>query len=265
MSKPLKTIRNAAGTTPIDAALVLGSGLSAIGQLLEDKVAIPFSELKGFPGGSGVSGHGRELLIGLLGGKRIAVLTGREHYYEHGNAAAMRPALETLAELGTATLLLTNSAGSLKPDTRPGDLMLIADHINYAGINPLIGEPSDRRFVNMVNAYDPDLRAKAHAMGARLDIELKEGVYLWYSGPSFETVAEIQMAIRLGADAVGMSTAPEVILARMLGLKVWACSSITNMGAGLSDEKISHEHTKTMAVQGAEKLKRLIPALVEAI
>ena len=143
--------------------------------------------------------------------------------------------------------------------------MLIADHINYAGMNPLIGEPSDKRFVNMVNAYDPALRSLAHAIGARLDISLKEGIYLWYSGPSFETVAEIQMAIRLGANAVGMSTAPEVILARMLGLKVWACSSITNMGAGLSDENISHEHTKTMAVQGAEKLKRLIPALLEAI
>lgn len=264
MTKAAKIIRKIAGTTPISAAVVLGSGLSAIGDLLGDKVAIPYSELKGFPGG-GVSGHGRDLLVGTLGGKRIAVLTGREHYYEHGNAAAMRPALETMADLGAQTLLLTNSAGSLDQAIRPGDLMLIADHINYAGMNPLIGEPSDRRFVNMVNAYDPALRSLAQAIGARLDISLKEGIYLWYSGPSFETVAEIQMAIRLGANAVGMSTAPEVILARMLGLKVWACSSITNMGAGLSDEHISHEHTKTMAVQGAEKLKKLIPALLEAI
>jgi purine-nucleoside phosphorylase len=264
VTKAAKTIRKIAGDTPIAAGLVLGSGLSALGEALEDKVTIPFSELKGLPGG-GVSGHGRDLLVGEMGGKRIAILTGREHYYEHGNAAAMRPALETLAELGATTLLLTNSAGSLVADTRPGDLMLIADHINYAGMNPLIGEPTDRRFVNMVNAYDPELRGKAHEIGGNLGIALKEGVYLWYSGPSFETVAEIQMAIRLGAHAVGMSTAPEVILARMLGLRVWACSSITNMGAGLSDEKISHEHTKTMAVQGADKLKRLIPALVEAL
>lgn len=264
MTKAAKTIRKIAGTTPISAGLVLGSGLSAIGDLLSDRVAIPYEELKGFPGGK-VSGHGRDLLIGTLGGKRVAVLTGREHYYENGNADAMRVALETLADLGAQTLLLTNSAGSLEQETRPGDLMMIADHINYAGMNPLIGEPSDKRFVNMVNAYDPALRSLAHAIGARLDITLKEGIYLWYSGPSFETVAEIQMAIRLGANAVGMSTAPEVILARMLGLKVWACSSITNMGAGLSDENISHEHTKTMAVQGAEKLKKLIPALLEAI
>lgn len=264
MTKAAKTIRKIAGDTPIAAGLVLGSGLSALGEALEDKVTIPFSELKGFPGG-GVSGHGRDLLVGEMGGKRIAILTGREHYYEHGNAAAMRPALETLAELGATTLLLTNSAGSLVADTRPGDLMLIADHINYAGMNPLIGEPTDRRFVNMVNAYDPELRGKSREIAGNLGIALKEGVYLWYSGPSFETVAEIQMAIRLGAHAVGMSTAPEVIVARMLGLRVWACSSITNMGAGLSDEKISHEHTKTMAVQGADKLKQLIPALVEAL
>jgi len=119
--------------------------------------------------------------------------------------------------------------------------------------------------VNMVDCYNPDLRDKAKAIGERLGFAVGEGIYLWYSGPSFETIAEIQMAIRLGANAVGMSTAPEVILGRFLGMKVWACSSITNMGAGLSNEKISHEHTKTMAVQGAEKLKRLIPALVEEL
>ena len=264
MTKASKTIRKIAGDAPIAAGIVLGSGLSALGDALEDRLAIPFSELKGFPAG-GVSGHGRDLLIGEMGGKRIAIRTGREHYYEHGNPAAMRPALETLAELGAATLILTNSAGSLDPETGPGDLMLIADHINYAGMNPLIGEPTDRRFVNMVDAYDPALRRKSLEIAHAFGIPLKEGVYLWYSGPSFETVAEIRMAIRLGANAVGMSTAPEVIIARMLGLRVWACSSITNMGAGLSSENISHEHTKAMAVQGAEKLKKLIPALVEAL
>lgn len=266
----LNVIRARAGANvEIAAALVLGSGLSGLGDLLADRVSIPYGDLEGFPGqrhaGEGVSGHGKDLLIGTMGKKRIAILTGREHYYEHGNAAAMRPALETMAELGAQTLLLTNSAGSLERDFRPGDLMMLADHINYAGMNPLIGEPTDRRFVNMVDAYDPGLRQKARATALSLGIVLNEGVYLWYSGPSFETVAEIRMAITLGATAVGMSTAPEVILARMLGLEVWACSSITNMGAGLSDEKISHEHTKQMAGIGAEKLTRLIPALVEAL
>ncbi|WP_224705577.1 purine-nucleoside phosphorylase [Devosia aquimaris] len=264
MTKAAKIIQKIAGKEPVAAAIVLGSGLSAIGHLLADKLTIPYSELKGFPGG-GVSGHGRDLLIGTLGGKRVAVLTGRQHYYEHGNAAAMRPALEAMAEIGAETLLLTNSAGSLDERFQPGDLMMLSDHINYAGMNPLIGEPTDRRFVNMVNCYDPELRDKAQRRAAALDIKLGQGIYLWYSGPSFETVAEIQMAVRLGANAVGMSTAPEVILGRFLGLKVWACSSITNMGAGLSSENISHEHTKIMAVQGAEKLKRLIPALVEEL
>ena len=264
MTKAAKTIRKIAGDLTLDAALVLGSGLSALGDALKDQVAIPFSELKGFPSG-GVSGHGRDLLIGTMGGKRLAILTGRQHYYEHGNAAAMRPALETLADLGCKTLLLTNSAGSLDPANGPGQLMLIGDHINFSGLNPLIGEPTDRRFVNMTGAYDAELRRKSHEIANAFGIPLKEGVYIWYSGPSFETPAEIRMAIRLGGDAVGMSTVPEVILARMLGLKVWACSSITNMGAGLSDEQISHEHTKTMAVQGAEKLRKLIPALVEAL
>lgn len=265
----LEFIRDRAGTEPIVAGLILGSGLSSLGDLLEDKITLPFSELPGFPGYGattvGVSGHGRELLIGRMSGKRIAILTGREHYYEHGNAAAMRPALETLAGMGAHTLLLTNSAGSLDADVQPGNLMLLNDHINYAGMNPLIGEPTDKRFVNMVDCYDPTLRVKTHGVAGRLGIALKEGVYLWYSGPSFETVAEIEMAIRLGANAVGMSTAPEVILGRMLGMKVWACSSVTNMGAGLSDENISHEHTKRVAKTGAEKLQRLIPALVEEL
>ena len=264
MAKAHKTIRNLAGADPIDAALILGSGLSEIGDLLDERVAIPFGQLKGFPQG-GVSGHGKDLLIGRMGGKRLAILTGRQHYYEHGDPAAMRPALETLAELGVGTLLLTNSAGSLDPEIVPGNLMLIADHINYAGVNPLIGEATDRRFVNMVDAYDPELRAATHVVASRLEIALKEGVYMWYSGPSFETPAEIRMAVTLGADAVGMSTVPEVILGRFFGMRVWACSSITNMGAGMAAETISHTQTKEVAKLGAEKLKRLIPALMEEI
>lgn len=265
----LHRIKRALADAHVDVGIVLGSGLSSIADKVTDRTVISYDELEGFPGhgrkSGGVSGHGKDLVIGAMGGKRVAILTGREHYYEHGNAAAMRPAIETLAELGARTLLLTNSAGSLDPDVEPGDLMLLSDHINYAGMNPLIGEPTDRRFVNMVDCYDPDLRAKSQDIAKRLGFALKQGIYLWYSGPSFETVAEIQMAIRLGANAVGMSTVPEVIIARMLGLKAWACSSVTNMGAGLRDEEISHAQTKRMAVAGAEKLQRLIPQLVEEL
>ncbi|MEX0859571.1 MAG: purine-nucleoside phosphorylase [Cucumibacter sp.] len=258
-------IRNRAGATPIEAALVLGSGLSGIGAALEDRSVIPYADLPGFPGG-GVSGHGSDLLVGRLSGRRVAILTGREHYYEHGNSAAMRPALETIAAFGAKTLLLTNSAGSLDRAIPPGNLMMLRDHLNYAGANPLIGEPTDARFVNMVDAYDPALRQRAREIAASLGVPLGEGVYMWYSGPSFETPAEIQMAIRLGANAVGMSTVPEAIIGRFLGLRVWACSSITNFGAGLDPgETISHEQTKAVALQGAGKLQKLIAGLAREL
>ncbi|WP_127145176.1 purine-nucleoside phosphorylase [Pelagibacterium montanilacus] len=261
MTKAAKTIRAAAGKAPIDAALILGSGLSRLGDLLTDRITIPFSDLKGFPEG-GVSGHGRDLLVGEMAGKRIAILTGRQHYYEQGDAAAMRPAIATLADLGAKTLLLTNSAGSLDPEIVPGELMVLSDHINYAGMNPLIGEETDRRFVNLVDTYDPALRAASVKVAEKLGITLREGVYMWFSGPTFETPAEIRMARTLGADAVGMSTVPEAILARFFGLSVWACSSVTNMGAGMASETISHDQTKQMAPLGAKKLNALIPELV---
>jgi purine-nucleoside phosphorylase len=140
----------------------------------------------------------------------------------------------------------------------PGEIMLITDHLNYSGLNPLIGEPSDRRFVNMTDAYDPGMRAALAAAAAAEGVAMAEGVYAWYSGPSFETPAEIRALKLLGADAVGMSTVPEVILARFLGLRVAAISTITNMAAGMSAEVLSHEHTKAMAPLGAAKLERVL-------
>lgn len=257
-------IKDHAGNEPIEVALVLGSGLSGVGDLLDNRVEIRYEEMVGFPTG-GVSGHGKSLLVGTLNGKRIAILTGRAHYYEEGRADVMRVPLETMREVGVKTLLLTNSAGSLDKDIPPGELMMIEDHINYNGFNPLIGEPTDERFVNMVDAYDPQLRKQALAIADELWLTLKEGVYAWYSGPTFETPAEIRMIKGFGANAVGMSTVPEAILARFLGMRVWACSSITNMGAGLSDESISHQHTKEMALKGAKKLEQLLERLVGEI
>lgn len=249
-------IRAAAGDAPVEVGLILGSGLGHLADAV-DGVAIPYSDLPGFPH-AGVSGHNPNLVIGTLEGTRVAVFGGRAHYYESGRGDVMRLPLEVLKALGADRLIVTNAAGSLRQDIPPGELMLIEDHINFSGLNPLIGEPSDARFVPMGGAYDADMRARFAALATEESITLKPGVYAWYSGPSFETPAEIRAIRTLGADAVGMSTVPEVILARFLGLRVAGFSTITNMGQGLSDEAISHEHTKSMAPLGAKKLEILV-------
>lgn len=256
MSKSVKIIRDIAGSEPIQLALILGSGLGHLAHAVQG-VAIPYADLPGFPHVS-VSGHNPSLHVGQLEGMRVAVLGAREHYYEKGNPAAMRVALETLKALGVGSVIATNAAGSLRPDIRPGDLMLLSDHINFSGLNPLIGEPTDARFVPMTDAHNPLMRAALQAAAKAEGVPLPEGVYAWYSGPSFETPAEIRAIKILGGDAVGMSTVPEVILARFLGLNVAAISTITNMAAGLSDEKISHDHTKAMAPLGAAKLEKIL-------
>ena len=253
-------IRARAGDAPVAMGLILGSGLGHLAGAVEG-VAIPYDDLPGFPH-AGVSGHNPNLVVGDLEGVRVAVFGGRAHYYESGNPAAMRLPLEVLRALGAGSLILTNAAGSLRSDIRTGDLMLLSDHINFSGLNPLIGEKTDARFVPMGDAHDPDLRARLRAAAGAEGVALAEGVYAWYSGPSFETPAEIRAIRTLGADAVGMSTVPEVILARFLGLRVAAVSTITNMAAGLSDEKISHEHTKAMAPLGAAKLERVLRAML---
>ena len=245
-----------AGSDPVRLGLILGSGLGHLAHAV-DGVAIPYADLPGFPH-VGVSGHNPQLHIGTLEGVRVAVFGAREHYYESGNPRAMLLPLQVLKALGAESLILTNAAGSMRPDIPPGNVMLLSDHINYSGLNPLIGEKTDARFVPMTDAHNPALRAALTAAAQAQGIDLPEGVYCWYSGPSFETPAEIRMLKLLGGDAVGMSTVPEVILARFLGLKVAAISTITNMAAGMSDEQISHEHTKAMAPLGAAKLESIL-------
>lgn len=243
--------------------MILGSGLGSLADAV-DGSAIAYSDLPGFPQ-SGVSGHASKLVIGDLEGVEVAVLGGREHYYEHGRADAMRVPLETLSALGVDTLIATNACGSFRPDIPPGNLMLLNDHINYSGLSPLIGEPTDKRFVNLTNAYDADIRRQMQDAAQLQDIPLLEGVYAWYSGPNFETPAEIRMLKTLGADAVGMSTVPEVILGRFLGLKCCAISVVTNMAAGLGNETISHEHTKASAPVGAAKLERILRSFLKSL
>lgn len=249
-------IRARAGDAPVRMGLILGSGLGHLADTV-DGVAIPYRELPGFPH-AGVSGHNPNLVIGELEGQRVAVFGGRAHFYESGRGDAMRLPLEVLKELGGQALILTNAAGSMHPDINPGDLMMLSDHINFSGLNPLIGEATDARFVPMTRAHDPQIRAQLSAAAKAEGVDLPEGVYAWYSGPSFETPAEIRAIRTLGADAVGMSTVPEVILARFLNLRVAAISTITNKAAGLSDENISHGHTKAMAPLGAAKLEKVL-------
>ena len=249
-------IRERAGAEAPDYGLILGSGLGHISGTV-DGVAIPYDDLPGFPH-AGVSGHVPQLVIGQLEGRRVAVFGGRAHYYESGNPAAMRLPLEVLAGLGTRNLLLTNAAGSVRDEMQPGSLMMLSDHLNLSGANPLIGEKTDARFQPMTDAHDAGLRARLRAAALAEGIDLPEGVYAWFSAPSFETPAEIRMTRILGGDAVGMSTVPEIILGRFFGLNCAAISVITNMGAGMSEEAISHEHTKAMAPFGAAKLEKVL-------
>jgi len=255
-------IRAAAGDAPVRTGLILGSGLGHIANEV-DGVAIAYGDLPGFPH-AGVSGHNPNLVIGDLEGQRVAVFGGRAHYYENGRGDAMRVPLEVLKALGADQVIATNAAGSMRTDMPTGSIMCLSDHINFSGLNPLIGEPTDARFVPMKDAYDPQISAQLHAAADAADVAMSRGVYAWYSGPSFETPAEIRAIRMLGADAVGMSTVPEIILARFLGLRAGAISNITNMAAGLSDEAISHEHTKAMAPIGAAKLEQVLRGFLRA-
>ncbi|MBK5927188.1 purine-nucleoside phosphorylase [Rhodobaculum claviforme] len=250
-------IRARTGPAPIEVAIVLGSGLSGLCDAVTGAASLPYATLPGFPM-PGVSGHAGQLVVGQLGGRRVAALAGRAHYYESGRPDAMRVALEVVRALGVGTVVLTNAAGALRADLRPGGVMLIADHIGLWAPNPLVGNPSDTGFVDMGAAYDPALRAALAAAAEAEGIALPQGVYAWCSGPSFETPAEIRALRHLGADAVGMSTVPEVILARHLGLRVAGLSIITNMAAGLSDVPLSHAQTQAVAPTGGALVQRIL-------
>ena len=238
-------------------AIILGSALGSVVEAVQNPLIIPYSELEGFPVLK-ISGHAGKLYVGHIGGKEVVVLAGRAHPYESGNADVMRPALDQLKAAGIETLVLTNAAGSLKASMKPGTLMALTDHINCAGMNPLIGQHGDENFVSMTNAYDADLRKQLLAAAKKEKIALKQGVYCWYSGPSFETPAEIKMMQIIGGTAVGMSTAPETIIARRLGMKVIAISTITNLAAGIKGASPSHEETKREGMKAADYMRQLL-------
>ena len=244
--------------------IVLGSGLGAVADAVEDPVAVPYEELPGFPRPT-VEGHAGRAVLGSIGGVAVAVLQGRAHLYEGGDPQAIRTPVRALRAAGAEILVLTNAAGSLRPEVGPGSLMAITDHINLTGVNLLMGPNEDSvgpRFPSLRDAYDPALLELVRESARETGVALAEGVYLAVTGPSFETPAEIRAYRVLGADAVGMSTVQETILARHCGLRVAAVSVITNLAEGMSDEPLSHEQTLRAAHGGAGELARLLLSFI---
>jgi purine-nucleoside phosphorylase len=241
-------------------AIVLGSGFHHVLCELRVNAAVSYTRLPGFPP-TGVSGHAGKLLIGHLGGTPVMVLSGRAHYYEGHPMTEVTFAVRALAAYGIRDLLLTNAAGGVNRSFRPGDFMMLTDHINLMGANPLRGGPVPDlpRFVDLTCAYDPGLRRLLRQGGRACGLKLRTGTYLAVCGPSYETPAEIRAFARLGADAVGMSTAPEVIVARQCGLKVAAVSCITNLAAGRGRATLSHAEV----LETAERVKNVAAGLLK--
>ena len=245
-------------------AIILGSGLGGLAAKIENPVTLAYGELPGFPVLT-VAGHAGQVILGRLNGVPVIVLNGRKHFYETSDAYPLKTMIRAVQAAGAEVLFLSNAAGSLRAPIKVSELMLITDHINFLGLNPLVG-PNDEafgpRFVPVTDAWDADLRAKIKAAAKQHNIILHEGVYMAFRGPSFETPAEIRMAQLWGADAVGMSSVPDCLIARHCGLRVAGVSCITNMGAGLSVEKISHAHALENAARGAGAFERLVATAV---
>jgi len=244
--------------------LVLGSGLGAFARTLEAATAIPFRDIPHFPTSS-VSGHQGELVLGRSGGVSVAVLAGRAHFYEGHPLERVVFPVRMLGRLGVKVLVVTNAAGSVNAGFRPGDLMIIEDHINLIG-NPLVGPNEDAlgaRFPDMSEAYDAKLRDAAEAACRSAGVTARRGVYLALTGPSYETPAEIRMARTIGADAVGMSTAPEVVAARHMGLRVLGLSCLTNMAAGVSDQKLDHREVLEVGERVKDALLEVLRRVVQ--
>lgn len=257
------TLRQRLGAAP-PIAVLLGSGWGPFAEQIQGATDVAYADLPAFPA-LAVGGHKGLLRCGTVGTKRVAVLAGRKHAYETGNADGMLGAIRTLAAWGVKLLLQTNAAGSMDAAMRPGELMLITDHINFVQRSPLIGEPGDGRFCDMSAAYDPELRAQAQAAATASGYQLHEGVYVWVLGPQFESPAEIRMLRAFGAQAVGMSTVPETIIARHAGMKVLGLSMMTNMAAGMEDEVLSHAHTLATANAASKRAVKTLAAVVQAL
>jgi purine-nucleoside phosphorylase len=265
-AKAAAAIRDRVGDLEPAVGLVLGSGLGSLGDEFESAVRIPYEELPHWPQ-VGVVGHSGTLVAGVLEGVPAVALKGRAHLYEgHAPGPATLP-VRVLAELGVRALFVSNAAGAIHPTFRPGDLMLISDHLNLMGLNPLTGQvvEGDVRFPDMSDAYDSKLRELVRETALAEDVPLHEGVYAGLLGPSYETPAEIRMLERLGADAVGMSTVPEVIVARAMGLRCFGVSCLTNYAAGITSEPLRHDGVMETTERVGARFRGLIRAVIGRI
>ena len=247
-----------------ETAIVLGSGLDALMEKVQDADIVPYSEIPGFPE-SHVKGHAARMVFGILSGREVALMCGRFHYYEGHTMKKIAFPVFVLHAMGIQNLIVTNACGGINESFTPGDLMLITDHINLTGNNPLIGPNDERfgpRFPDMTEVYDRGLRRKAREKAEALSIPLREGVYALFPGPCFETAAEIRAFRTLGADAIGMSTVPETTAAKYMGMKVLGISCVTNMATGIAKTEHSHDVVLETARRSSERLCVLIEGII---
>lgn len=250
------------GVGDIDFGLILGSGLGELGDEIEDAAVISYETIPHFPV-STVTGHAGQLVYGTLGEKKVLAMQGRFHYYEGYTLEEVTFPVRVMKELDAHSLIVTNAAGGINVDFTPGELMMITDQINYTGVNPLIGPNDEKvgpRFADMSQAYDMDYQNVVRNVAKSMGIVLREGVYIGFSGPTYETPAEIRMSRILGADAVGMSTVPEVIVGRHAGLKIIGISCITNFASGMQDSLNHHE-----VVETTQKVKHTFKSLIKEV
>ena len=256
-------VRSRVGGAPPAAAIILGSGLGGLVQRIDGAVRVPFRDIPGFPAAA-VVGHAGALIAGTLSGRRVLALAGRFHMYEGHDARLAAFPARVLHALGARTLIVSNAAGGIRRTLQPGALMLIRDHLNFMFRNPLIGpvEEDDERFPDMSAPYDEALGALARTVASDAGIALEEGVYCGLLGPTYETPAEVRMLSLLGADAVGMSTVPEVLVARALGMRVLGVSCITNLACGLSLTPITHDEVIETTARVGAKFEALVAGVV---
>ena len=252
---------------PIRIGLILGSGLGDYAERIENKKFVDYGELDGFPR-SRVEGHKGRFVLGELFGKSVICMQGRFHYYEGYPQSQIALAIRVMKRLGVEKLLLTNAAGGVNLDFSPGDLMLISDHINFSGSHPLIGENDEDfgpRFPDQSNVYDRELRERVKAAAKSVGTTLREGVYMMFSGPTFESPAEIVFARTVGASAVGMSTVPEAITAAHCGIRTLGISLITNMAAGILNHPLSHEEVQETAAMASSRFALLVDEILRTV